>query len=128
MNTKKSNRVLQLFLIISGVICVALGTLGAFVPLLPTTPFLLLASYCFIRSSDRLYNWLINHRFLGKFIRDYVEHKSINPNVRLITLAILWTSILSSVILLQVKIWVKLLLLAIAIGVTIHLMLLKKSK
>lgn len=128
MNTKKNSRVLRFFLVISGTTCVVLGTLGAFVPLLPTTPFLLLASYCFIRSSDRLYNWLINHRFLGKFIRDYVEHKSISPKIKWITLAILWTSILSSVILLDVKIWVKLLLLAVAIGVTTHLMLLKKSQ
>lgn len=126
MNRKPLNPTLRLALILAGLISATLGTIGAFVPLLPTTPFLLLASYCFIRSSDKLYNWLIHHRFFGKFIRDYVERKTIDPKIMYITLAILWGSILSSIVFLDVRIWIKLVLLAIAIGVTIHLAKLRR--
>ena len=126
MTTKKISPALRVLLIIVGLLSVTLGTIGAFVPLLPTTPFLLLASFCFVRSSNRLYTWLINHRFFGRFIRDYVENKTIDPTIMWITLAILWTSILSSVIFLNVIIWIKLGLLTIAIGVTIHLWKMKK--
>lgn len=111
---------------IVGLLSVGLGVLGIFLPLLPTTPFLLLAAYCFIRSSNRLYNWLIGNKFLGHYIHNYIENSAIEPRVKWFTIALLWISILTSVFTLNVAVWIKTLLLIIAIGVTIHVLSLKK--
>ena len=59
--------------ILGGTVCVALGILGIFLPILPTTPFLLLAAYCYTRGSARLYNRLLNRSWLGGYIRNYRE-------------------------------------------------------
>ena len=58
-----------------GSIFVAIGTIGIFVPGLPTTVFMLLAAACYVRSSERLYNWLIRNKTFGKYIKDYREGK-----------------------------------------------------
>ncbi|MBD3348182.1 MAG: DUF454 family protein, partial [Candidatus Eisenbacteria bacterium] len=63
-------------LVSAGLICVGLGVIGVFVPLLPTTPFLLLAAACFIRSSERLHHWLLSNRYVGDHVRNYMEHRA----------------------------------------------------
>lgn len=73
---KKSNYLLvRIIWIILGLLFVGIGTLGIFVPGLPTTIFMILAAACFIRSSEKLYKWLINNKFFGKYIKDYREGK-----------------------------------------------------
>ena len=108
-----------------GIISIGFGVLGIFVPLLPTTPFLLLSAYCFIRSSDRLYNWLIGNKFLGHYIHNYIENRAIEPRVKWFTIALLWISILTSVVTLSLALWIKVLLVAIAVGVTVHVLRLR---
>ncbi|HHT10770.1 MAG TPA: DUF454 domain-containing protein [Candidatus Atribacteria bacterium] len=110
--------------IILGVIFLGLGVIGVFLPILPTTPFLLLTSFCFLRSSKRLYNWLINHRIFGLFIYNYLTYKAATRNTKIGTLIFLWVSLfISSLFISQISI--KLLLLAVGIGVTIHIYSLK---
>jgi uncharacterized membrane protein YbaN (DUF454 family) len=105
-----------------GVLAVGLGVVGIFVPLLPTTPFLLLAAACFARSSDRFYRWLINHRWLGSYVRNYREHRATTRTVKATSITLLWASIgYASVVV--VRAWpVRALLLVIAVGVTAHLL------
>lgn len=67
---------------ICGSICVGLAFLGIFLPLLPTTPFLLLAAFCFSRGSSSLHSWLMNHPTLGRIIRDWNERRVIRPRVK----------------------------------------------
>ena len=110
------------FWIIAGSIALGLGTLGAFLPLLPTVPFLLLAASCYVKGSDRLYNWLLSHRYFGKIITDYRENKVIPLNTKIITLVLLWGSISISAFIFVSKLWVQILLFCIAIGVTIHIL------
>ncbi|MCZ0811291.1 MAG: YbaN family protein [Pseudomonadota bacterium] len=82
-----------------GLISVALGLLGAVLPLLPTVPFMLLAAYCFSRSSERLHNWLITHPRFGPAILDWRERGAINPRVkRVSTVAILAVFAISLII------------------------------
>jgi uncharacterized protein len=113
------------FLVAIGLSAVGLGTLGVFVPLLPTTPFLLLAAACFIRSSDRLYDWLIHHRWFGSYIRNYREHGAITPAAKIVSLTLLWSTIGYSAAFVARAWWLRGLLAVIAVGVTSHLLILK---
>lgn len=111
-------------LIISGTLSVGLGILGMFLPLLPTTPFLLLACYCYARSSRRFYNWLINNRWCGEYIRNYQEGKGITLKHKVLGIILLWLTISYSIWLVSAW-WVRLLLLGIATGVSGHLLRLR---
>jgi len=115
----------KIFLIIGGSVSLALGVIGIFLPVLPTTCFLLLAAGCYVKSSERLYNWLINHKILGLYIRSYLEYHAISMKTKVISIAVLWVTILSSAIFFISLLWLQLLLVAIAVGVTIHLAMLK---
>lgn len=108
-----------------GIISVGLGTAGIFLPLLPTTPFLLLAAACFIRSSDRLYQWLIHNRWFGSYIRNYQEHRALPLRAKVTALILLWTTMTYSVFFL-LRHWIpQVLLLLIAAVVTVYLLSLK---
>ncbi|MGE0077111.1 MAG: YbaN family protein [Bacteroidales bacterium] len=121
MNSKNLSPLTRALLLLVGLLSLGLGVIGIFLPLLPTTPFLLLSAYCFIRSSPTLYNWLVNNKALGHYIHNYIENRAIEPRVKWFTVALLWGSILTSAITLSVALWVKALLIAIAIGVTVHI-------
>ena len=107
-----------------GVLSVALGALGILLPVLPTTPFLLLAAWAFLTSSDRLYNWLMNHRVFGLYIRSYIEFEGVSKAHKIFALASLWVTMTISIYLVD-KIAIRILLVIIAIGVSIHLLKLK---
>ncbi len=113
------------FLMAVGLLAVALGTLGVFLPLLPTTPFLLLAAACFMRSSESLHGWLLEHRWFGKYIRNYSEHRAITLKSKIIAIAVMWSSMLFSIYLVREQLWLQLLLALIALGVTRYLLSLK---
>ena len=77
----------------AGLLSVGLGADGIFIPVLPTTPFLLLAAACFMRSSDRLHEWILTNRWFGPYIRNYREHKAITKRTKVVTLVLLWGTI-----------------------------------
>lgn len=107
---------------------VGLGTIGIFVPLLPTTPFLLLAAACYLRSSRKLYVWLLNNRLWGKYLKDYVEKRAVPLRVKLVSILLLWLTILYSALFVIDLLWLKILLLSIATGVTVHILLLRSGR
>jgi uncharacterized membrane protein YbaN (DUF454 family) len=109
------------FLIAAGIFCLVLGVAGIFLPLLPTTPFFLLAAACFFRSSEPLYAWLINHKFFGKRIQYYRVYKAISLRAKLLSLGLLWLTIGYSAFFVVKTIWLKIILFLIAIGVSVHL-------
>jgi len=125
---KKTSKLSKLALILAGSIFVVLGTLGIFLPLLPTTPFLLLAAACYFRSSDRFYNWLINNKWLGNYIKNYREKKSVPLKIKVLTLSILWLTIGYSVFLVVNIFLLKVILILIAVGVTIHVLSIRTLK
>lgn len=116
------NRFNRYLLIIAGVISVFLAFLGIFLPILPTTPFLLLAAFLFSKSSDKFYSWLINNRLFGSFIKNYREGKGVSRQAKFISLTSLWLVMGSTIIYAIHIIYIKILLLLIAIAVTIHLL------
>ena len=122
---KTTNRPLKVVLIIAGIIFTATGMIGVFVPILPTTPFLILAAACFLRSSDRMYHWLLSNRIFGKYLKNYLDKKGIPLGVKVFTIILLWATILLSAFVFVDIIWVSILLVIIALGVTIHLVMIR---
>jgi len=112
-------------LIFTGTVCVGLGVLGMFLPLLPTTVFLLMAAYCYSRSSGRFHNWLLNNRLCGKYISNYQSGRGITASQKATTILTLLVSIGFSIWILGGRFWATLLLAAVAIAVTAHILWLK---
>jgi uncharacterized protein len=112
-------------LIFAGTVCVALGVLGMFLPLLPTTVFLLMAAYCYSRSSERFHTWLIDNRWLGGYIRNYKSGQGVSLRQKITTISILWVSIGFSIWMIGGAFWASLILLSIAVAVTAHLLWIK---
>ena len=107
--------------IAGGTLSLALGVLGIILPLLPTTPFLLLAAGCYARGSQRFYNWLLNNRIFGSYIRDYREGRGIPMHTKITTMIFLWGTIGASIYLVD-HLHVRLLLPVIAACVSIHVL------
>ena len=115
------SRAVRTLLIVAGTLSVAMGVIGMFVPLLPTTPFLLLAAAAYARSSDRFHRWLLTNRFCGDYIRNYREGRGLALRQKVLTIALLWLAIGVSAIVFIEQWWIRFLLFGIAVGVTIHL-------
>jgi uncharacterized membrane protein YbaN (DUF454 family) len=112
-------------LIFFGTLFVALGVLGMFLPLVPTTVFLLMAAYCYSKSSEKFHNWLLNNRWCGAYIKNYKSGRGISARQKASTIAILWASIGFSMWYVAGALWFNLLMLAIAVSVTVHLLWIK---
>ena len=104
-----------------GTVSLVVGIIGIFLPVLPTTPLVLLAAYCYYRGSRRMYHWLMSHPHLGTYIRNLTEKKIIPLHTKIVTLSLLWTSLLFCAYILD-PLWLKALMIAIAIGVTWHIL------
>lgn len=114
---------MKLICIILGAVSLLLGVVGIVVPLLPTTPFLLLSATLFFHSSPRLYEWLLKSPTLGIYIRNYREHRAISLRAKCSAITLLWLSILyCTLVVAEGRLWLQILLVAIAVGVTLHLL------
>lgn len=109
-------------MIAAGTLCVGLGIVGIFIPILPTTPFLLLAAALYAKSSRRFYHWLINAPHLGVYIRNYREGRGMTALHKGIVLLLLWGVISYSALVAIGILWVKILLYLIAAGVSFHIL------
>jgi uncharacterized membrane protein YbaN (DUF454 family) len=107
-----------------GSLALALGTVGIIVPVLPTTPFLLIALFCYLRSSKRLYAWLMHHRLFGSYLYNYVTFRAVPRKTKIGALIFLWAGLIASILLVDL-LYVRLILGAVGIVVSIHLLLLK---
>lgn len=116
------------FYLVSGVILVAIGVIGIFLPVLPTTIFLILASACFVKGSPKANEWLRNHKILGMYIKNYQDGTGLTLKAKVINIFLLWSMILISAFLFTEEIYIRLILIAIAIGVTIHLVMVKTKR
>jgi len=125
MTMTKTKRIL---LIAGGTLSVVLGVVGMFLPILPTTPFLLLAAFCYARSSRRFYLWLTTNQWCGAYIRDYREGRGISRRHKALTILLLWTTIGCTAGLMVSLWWVRLLLLGIAVAVTVHILKIKARR
>ena len=115
-----SGRLWKLLLIACGTLCVGLGVIGIFLPIMPTTVFLLMAAACYARSSERFYQRLLNQRYLGSYIRNHREGRGMKRRDKAVTLVLLWIGIGATIIWSVDALWGRLVLLAIAAAVTVH--------
>ena len=107
--------------IILGTVSLTLGIIGIFLPLLPTTPFLLLTAALYFRGSPRLYQWLLNHKCLGPYIRSFRENKAI-------PLLLMWGTMVYCIFFLIPLTEIKIVLFLVAVGVTWHILSFKTLK
>jgi uncharacterized membrane protein YbaN (DUF454 family) len=115
-------------LIGAGTLSTGLGIIGIFVPILPTTPFLLLAAACYMRSSERFYRWLVSNRIFGTYVTNYIEGRGMPIKLKIFIIFLLWLTIgLSTTFAVQNTV-IRAVLICVAIGVTIHICLIKKRK
>jgi len=106
---------------------VAIGTIGIFVPLLPTTPFLLLAVYFYMNSSRRHLKWLLKNRYLGMYIHNYTSKKGMPLWLKIRTISLLWITLIFGMIFATQNLHLRLFLAVVGIGVTIHIYVKKTS-
>lgn len=116
---KKLVKTLFLFI---GIVSLVLGFIGIFLPLLPTTPFILLAAYCFAKSSERFHRYIMQHKLFGRMVTDFYEKKVISAKNKIIALTLMWITLSLSVIFFMPYIWVKLVVLGIGVSVSIYLL------
>ena len=118
-----ASRPVRGLLIAAGTLCVALGLLGILLPLLPTTPLLLAAAACYARSSPRLRRWLLSNRLFGRYLRDYAEGRRLSLTLTVLILVLLWVPVGISVwrVIPAELWWARVLLPAVALGVTAHI-------
>ncbi len=88
---------MRVLFIIAGVLCIILAGLGVLLPGLPATPFLLLASFFFARSSKKMHDWLINHKVFGPILSDFLDRKGIRLHIKIVSLVMMWSMMLVSV-------------------------------
>lgn len=113
--------------LVAGLLCVVLALLGALLPLLPTTPFLLLAAACFTRSSARMHHWLHHNRLFGSYIQHYRAGEGMPMRAKVITLLVMWLSLgYSALVAVPAHGWpLALFLLLIGVATTVHIIRLK---
>ena len=119
------NKNLRKLYLAAGLLFLALGAVGVFIPVLPTTPFLLLAAAMFMRSSERLYLWLTNHQVLGPFIRNYRLYHAVPLYSKITALFFLYLTIGSSVVFFVNNWWLRGILVIVAAAVSWHIIKLK---
>ena len=119
---------MKYLLIILGTVSLVLGVIGIFRPLLPTTPFLLLSAALYVRSSEYLYNWLIRQKYLGTYIRNFREHKAIPLRAKIISVTLVWVTLLYCAINISENIILSIILLTLAIAVSWHILSYKTLK
>lgn len=120
---------MRIFLIIVGSVSLVLGILGMFLPLLPTTPFLLLSAAVWVKASPALYQWLLNHKVFGEYIRNFREHRAIPLRVKIISVSLVWLTIGYCIFaVVDEWWWAQMLMTLLAIGISWHILSFKTLK
>lgn len=128
INVKPLPTIYRYAYLVGGILLVAIGVIGIFLPVLPTTIFLILASACFVKSSPKANEWLRNHKILGVYLKNYQDKSGLTIKSKVINIIFLWITISVSAFLLTESLPIKILLFAIATGVSIHLIMIKTKK
>ncbi len=113
---------MRYILTLLGLISLGLGILGIFLPVLPTTPLLLLAAALFLRSNRGLYDWLLNHPSLGPYINNFLVYKAIPLKIKVISVSMVWLTLLNCAIFVAEHWLFRLFFIVLAAAITIHIL------
>ena len=119
------NRVIRALWTAGGTIFLGLGIIGIILPVLPTTPFLLLAAYCYLRGSERMHRWLLGNKWFGEYIKNYQEKRGIPLKIKVWAISFLWITIAISIFFFIEIIWIRIIMVIIAAAVTYHIVTFK---
>jgi uncharacterized membrane protein YbaN (DUF454 family) len=119
------NVIINKILVGFGTFFLIIGIIGIFIPILPTTPFLLLAVACYSKGSKKFYNWLINNKWFGEYIQNYRERRGIPLSVKIISIIVLWITIIFSISIIVSYLLIEIILIIIAFGVSLHIISIK---
>ena len=119
------NRSSRLLWTTAGTLSLAVGVVGIVLPVLPTTPFVLIAAACYLRGSKKMYDKLVKNRYFGGYLRDYMEGRGVSKRATIVSITSLWILILLSAVLATNDLIIRTVLIAVAIAVTIHLLRLR---
>lgn len=119
-----SGKLKRVFFIVAGSVFLGLGVIGILIPVLPTTPFLLLSAACYYKGSERLHRWMLNNRWFGSYIRNYREGRGIPLRTKAFIIALLWITITYSAVCVVSILVAQIALFIAAVAVTIHVLML----
>ena len=114
----------RVFFVVAGSIFLGLGAIGILIPILPTTPFLLLSAACYYKGSERLHQWMLNNRWFGSYLRNYEEGKGIQLRTKALIVSLLWITIGYSAVFVVNVLLLRIVLLGIAVAVSVHVLML----
>jgi len=123
-----SSKLKKGFYIVAGTIFLGLGAIGILIPILPTTPFLLLSAACYYKGSERLHRWMLNNRWFGSYIKNYKEGKGISLRNKAFIIALLWSTIIYSAIFVVNILIIQMALLIIAFAVSLHILMISTMR
>lgn len=123
-----SEKIKRILFIVFGTLFLIIGAIGVFIPVLPTTPFLLLAAACYLRGSERLHRWMINNSVFGEFVRNYMEGRGIRLRQKIFTILFLWLMIIFSIFYVVDSFLLRILVSLIAMAVSVHIIMLPTLK
>lgn len=109
------SRVVRAVLLVAGTLCLLLGLIGIFLPVLPTTPFVLLAAACYARASKRFHDRLLANRTFGPMIHEWEQHRSIPYRTKLTAIALMSVTLATSIVLFVEQTWLKVVLACIGL-------------
>jgi uncharacterized membrane protein YbaN (DUF454 family) len=123
-----ASRLGRTFFLVAGSLSLVVGVVGVVVPILPTTPLLILTAICYARGSSRGYRWLVTNRLFGRYLNDYVCGRGVSRKVKAGALVLLWGVIAVTAVFFTERLWLRILLPAIAVAVTVHVLMLKTQR
>ena len=119
------NRLARLLWTTAGTLSLAVGVIGIILPVLPTTPFFLIAAACYLRGSKKMYDKLVKNRYFGGYLRDYMEGRGVSKRATVVSITSLWVLILLSAVFATNDLIIRAVLIVVATAVTIHLLRLR---
>lgn len=124
----RGGQTMRIVCVILGSISLGLGIIGLLLPLVPTTPFLLLSAACYARGSEKFHSWLLNHRWFGSYLRDYLSGAGIPLKAKVSAIVLIWISIAVTGLFVVTLLWARIVLIVIASGITLYLIYLPTQR
>lgn len=120
-NHSISQKMMRGAYIIIGTISLLIGAIGLFLPVIPTTPLIILAAACYYRGSDRLHTWILSSRWFGDTIKNYQEGRGLTRDTKVRAISMMWVMMLVSAWFFVSSLFVRVAIICVGIGVTVYL-------